>query len=169
MSFWSPKVSGTERPTPDMEKILERALPGALRFPQFYVMPNVRIHGDLEATSHGHVDGTVDGRITLADHTLTIGREGRVHGDVLAGTVVVRGTLSGDVTASEGVEIAAGATVCGSITAPRVVLAEGARFSGRVNETSRVEPDAVPVKSPWRPAVRARPWLATASPLPASR
>ncbi len=162
MSFWSLKRSGAERPTPDMEKILERALPGSLRFPQFYVLPNVRIHGDLEAASHGHVDGTVDGRVTLGEHTLTIGREGRVHGDVRAGTVVVRGRLSGDVTATEGVEITAGATVEGCITAPRIVIEEGARFSGSVNEVPLV-------RSPWRPAPRTGRWLRTARPLAALR
>ncbi len=132
MAFWS-KSNGAGRAAPDVDKILNRGLPGLRPFHQFHVAPGVRIRGDLETTGHAHVEGIVEGAILVGARTLSIGSKGRVHGDVRAGTVLIRGRLTGDVTASEGVEIAAGAAVEGNIRSPRLVLVAGARFSGRVD------------------------------------
>jgi cytoskeletal protein CcmA (bactofilin family) len=133
MAFWKRFECRFERPKPDVGAILERSLPAPLRFPQFYVTQSMRIQGDLESDAHGHVEGTVDGGISLGDRSLTIGRNGRVLGPVRAATVLVRGRLVGDVFATESVEIAPGGSVEGKIVSPRFVLAEGAEFKGSVN------------------------------------
>jgi cytoskeletal protein CcmA (bactofilin family) len=132
MSFWN-KHSQAAGTTPDVDKILGPELPGVRQFHQFHVAPGVRIRGDLETTGHAYVEGVVEGAILVGPRTLSIGTQGRVHGDVCAGTVLIRGRLTGDVTASEGVEIAAGAAVLGNIKSPRFVLFAGAVFSGRVD------------------------------------
>lgn len=145
MAFWNKFAQSFERPAPDVGEILKRALPEPLRFPQFYITHDVCIHGNLEAAAHGHVDGTVEGTIKLGDRTLTIGRKGRVIGEVRAATVVVRGNLKGDVYAAEAVEIAAGASVEGNVEAPRFVLAEGADFKGEVNRAPLGRPHSRPL------------------------
>jgi cytoskeletal protein CcmA (bactofilin family) len=147
MIFRRKTSKGSERSVPDVGEILERALPTTLRFPQFYVTANVRVAGDLHVSGHAHVEGTVEGAVRIGDRTLTIGRNGSVQGDVHAGTVLIQGRLAGDVHASEGVEIAAGAVVCGDIRAPRFVLDPGARFRGQVHRPASA-PDVV-VRRPW--------------------
>jgi cytoskeletal protein CcmA (bactofilin family) len=133
MTFWQKFGAGFERPKPDVGAILERALPAPLRFPQFYVTQSMRISGGLEAEAHGHVEGTVEGGVSLGDRSLTVGRNGQVRGPVRAATVLVRGKIVGDVYATESVEIAPGGSLEGKVESPRFVLAEGAEFKGTVN------------------------------------
>jgi len=46
---------------------------------------------------------------------------------------VVGGDLKGNITADDKVEVAATGTMKGDIRAPRVVLADGARFKGSID------------------------------------
>ena len=50
-----------------------------------------------------------------------------------AASVVVHGQLVGNITATDSVEVAATGMMEGDIRAPRVALAEGARFRGRID------------------------------------
>jgi hypothetical protein len=55
MPFPKKPTGGGERGAPDVGEILERALPGNLRFPQFYLTASVRIQGDVHVESHVHL------------------------------------------------------------------------------------------------------------------
>jgi cytoskeletal protein CcmA (bactofilin family) len=52
---------------------------------------------------------------------------------VHAKNVTVEGRLNGDVSADDRVELVASATVDGNIKAPKIVVAEGAKFRGSVD------------------------------------
>ena len=54
-----------------------------------------------------------------------------------AARVVVRGQVEGAIIASERIELASSANVEGSLSANRVVIAEGARFNGRIDMDQR--------------------------------
>jgi hypothetical protein len=73
----------------------------------------------------------VEGKVS-AEGVLRITRTGVVRANVSAETAHIAGTVVGDVTASEGVEIETGGRLEGDITAPRVLLREGAAFLGQV-------------------------------------
>lgn len=75
------------------------------------------------------VEAKFSGEIVCKD-TLVIGEQGVVEGPVQAAILVVRGTLTGDVKASERVEIKPGARVTGDIEAPIIVMEEGAMHDG---------------------------------------
>lgn len=94
---------------------------------------SVVISGDLQGSEDLTIEGQVEGKIELRDNVLTIGPNGRIKAEVFAKTVVVLGTVTGNVTASEKVEIRDGATVDGDIVAPKVAIAEGAQFHGTVD------------------------------------
>ena len=94
---------------------------------------SVVIKGDLQGSEDLTIEGQVEGTIHLSDHVLTIGANGRLNAEVFAKTVIVLGTVRGNVSASEKVEIRDGATVDGDIVAPRVAIAEGAQFHGSVD------------------------------------
>jgi cytoskeletal protein CcmA (bactofilin family) len=75
----------------------------------------------------------VEGRIDLKDNVLTIGPNGKIKAEVFAKSVVVLGEVTGNVTASEKVDIRDNGSVDGDIASPRVAIAEGAHFRGSVD------------------------------------
>lgn len=97
--------------------------------------PTLRFKGELRAdedfTLQGHVEGSIH-------HTqnLTIGTDGVVKGDSRALTIVVEGTVEGDLYALEFISIRPTAKVQGNLLAPRVAIADGASFNGKVDMAS---------------------------------
>jgi cytoskeletal protein CcmA (bactofilin family) len=94
---------------------------------------SVVIKGELSGSEDLTIEGHVEGKIELKDHLLTIGPNGRIKAQIFAKTVIVLGEVSGNVSASEKVEIRDGGSVDGDIVSPRVAIAEGAHFRGSVD------------------------------------
>ncbi|HKK94104.1 MAG TPA: polymer-forming cytoskeletal protein, partial [Longimicrobiales bacterium] len=69
----------------------------------------------------------------LEEHTVTVGSDGRVTASIVARVVTVEGRVDGDIEARERIVLRASSQVEGDITAPRVVLEDGARFRGGVD------------------------------------
>jgi cytoskeletal protein CcmA (bactofilin family) len=108
---------------------------------------SVVIKGDLQGSEDLTIEGQVEGKIELKDNVLTIGPNGRIKAQVFAKTVVVLGTITGNVTASEKVDIRDGATVDGDVVSPKVAIAEGAQFHGSVDMqrgAKRTQPAVAP-------------------------
>jgi cytoskeletal protein CcmA (bactofilin family) len=89
--------------------------------------------GELSSTEDLNVEGTLKGHIHLRDASLTIAEGATVEADIRAGQVLVLGTVKGSISAGQRIELTATAKVNGSLTADRVVIAEGARFNGGVD------------------------------------
>jgi cytoskeletal protein CcmA (bactofilin family) len=94
---------------------------------------SVQIKGELTGNEDLTIEGKVDGKVFLKDHNLTIGGNGRIAAEIHAKTVMVIGEVVGNITADDKVEIAATGSMRGDIVAPRVVLADGARFKGSID------------------------------------
>ncbi|HEV2722828.1 MAG TPA: polymer-forming cytoskeletal protein [Thermoanaerobaculia bacterium] len=97
-----------------------------------YFGPNVVIDGTVSGSEPVVVEGTIKGRINVTND-LRIGTKARIEATVHAKNVTVEGKLTGDVSADERVELVASATVDGNIKAPKIIVAEGARFRGAVD------------------------------------
>jgi cytoskeletal protein CcmA (bactofilin family) len=93
---------------------------------------NIVIEGTITGSEPIRIEGTVRGKVNLASDLL-IGTKARVEATVHARNVVVEGKLQGDISADEKVELVASATVDGNIKAPKIIVAEGARFRGSVD------------------------------------
>lgn len=91
------------------------------------------IKGELNGGEDLTLDGRVEGKISLPEHVLTVGANARIDAEVQAKVVVVLGTVKGNVTAGEKFELKAGGSVEGTLTAPRVAMAEGSTFNGRID------------------------------------
>ena len=91
------------------------------------------IKGELTGTEDLTIEGRVEGKIELKDHNLTIGPNGKIKADVFAKSIVITGELLGNAFASEKVEITNAGILKGDITAPRIVIADGAQFKGSVD------------------------------------
>ena len=86
------------------------------------------VSGTGEITVNGYVHGTIDGA-----GTVHVAEDGRVEATVHATNVVVAGQVTGNVTADEKIELEQSARVHGDITAPRILIRDGAAFRGQVN------------------------------------
>ena len=111
---------------------------------------SVHIKGELSGNEDITVDGTVDGKITLKGHNLSIGSSARIKGEVTATSVIVYGHVKGNIRAEDRVEVTDSGTVDGDIKAPRVVLADGAHFTGKIDMQAPPKPPGAqaPAQSP---------------------
>jgi cytoskeletal protein CcmA (bactofilin family) len=119
---------------------------------------SVVIKGELNGSEDLTVEGSVEGKIELKQHVLTIGPNGRIKAEVFAKAVIVLGEVGGNITASEKVDIRDKGKVDGNIVAPRVAIAEGAHFRGSVDMQPKPEAPKAPeaskaVVSPAAPGV----------------
>jgi cytoskeletal protein CcmA (bactofilin family) len=94
---------------------------------------SVVIKGELNGSEDLTIEGHVEGTIQLREHVLTIGPNGRIKAQVFAKSVIVLGEVTGNVTASDKVDIRDNGSVDGDIVSPRVAIAEGAHFRGSVD------------------------------------
>lgn len=94
---------------------------------------SIQIKGELTGNEDLAIEGKVEGKIFLKDHNLTVGPNARITADIHAKNVTVVGEVVGNITADDKVEVAASGTMRGDITAPRVVLADGAKFKGTID------------------------------------
>jgi cytoskeletal protein CcmA (bactofilin family) len=121
----TPEISGNE-PKPQSERA--------------HIGRSVVIKGELDGSEDLIIDGQVEGKIELREHTLTIGANGRIKAQVFAKSVVVLGELVGNISAAEKVEIAENGAVDGDIVAPRIAIAEGAHFRGSIDMQRKGQP-----------------------------
>src|SRR5262245_44332764 len=148
-----PPAAGTPAPRTDGQaKPMERDVVN--------IGKSVVIKGELNGSEDLTIEGQVEGTIQLREHVLTIGPNGRIKAQVFAKSVIVLGEVTGNVTATEKVDIRDNGSVDGDIAAPRVAIAEGAHFRGSV-DMQRSKAAAGP-----QPAKAAQP-AAGPSPVPA--
>ena len=110
---------------------------------------SVVIKGELNGSEDLTIEGQVEGTIQLRDHILTIGANGKIKAQIFAKAVIVLGSVTGNVTASEKVDIRDNGSVDGDIISPRVAIAEGAHFRGSVDMQRKGEaPKAAAAEAP---------------------
>lgn len=119
------------------------------------------LNGDEDLTVRGRVEGT----LTLTK-TLLVEPTGIVKAEVQVKNCIIAGAVVGNVTATESVEITNQGRMVGDITAPRVIIVDGASFRGRIDmgevdvEGEReIRPArvSVPAPAPTRTALPQRP------------
>jgi len=125
---------------------------------------SVVIKGELNGSEDLTIEGHVEGTIQLKDNVLTIGPNGKIKAQIFAKSVIVLGEVSGNVTASDKVDIRDNGSVDGDLIAPRVAIAEGAHFRGSVDMQRRGGQNAQATKAP---AVVQTPATVAAVPPPA--
>jgi cytoskeletal protein CcmA (bactofilin family) len=94
---------------------------------------SVVIKGELSGSEDLTIEGQVEGKIELRQNVLTIGANGKIKAQVFAKAVIIFGEVTGNVTATEKVDIRDNGSVDGDITSPRVAIAEGAHFRGSID------------------------------------
>ncbi len=108
---------------------------------------SVVIKGELTGSEDLTIEGHVEGKIELRQNVLTIGPNGKIKAHVFAKSVVILGEVTGNVTASEKVDLRDNGSVDGDIAAPRVAIAEGAHFRGSIDMQRAGAKPGEPVKA----------------------
>ncbi len=93
-----------------------------------------KVVGEISGTAELVIDGEVEGQIELKNRVV-VGGQGRVDGKIVAASVQVGGKVLGNVRGLERVEVLASGSLEGDVVSPRVVIAEGAFFKGKVEMT----------------------------------
>jgi len=92
--------------------------------------PTLAIKGNLASLV---IDGHLQGIIAHHKKHLTVGKHGRVKGQVHANSVTVLGQVIGDIRSDGIVSLAKGADVEGNIFCVRARIEDGASFRGRID------------------------------------
>jgi cytoskeletal protein CcmA (bactofilin family) len=98
-----------------------------------WIGQGVTIDGRVTSTQDLRIDGHVEGTIDVAQHELVLGRGSEVRGNVAARSAVIAGTVVGDVTATERIQVQATGSVQGDVHAPRLSVLDGAVVHGKVD------------------------------------
>ncbi|HEY2460093.1 MAG TPA: polymer-forming cytoskeletal protein [Candidatus Acidoferrum sp.] len=96
------------------------------------ISQGIRIKGEVTGSEDLFVDGQVDGKLNLANGSLTIGPNGLVKADVTAREVIVRGRVEGKIAARERVQLSSTGRVDGEVQTERLAIEDGAMLRGKV-------------------------------------
>ncbi len=96
---------------------------------------NTRVNGDMEFSGGLHIDGYIKGNIQAeleSNSVLRISENGVVEGSVSVPQVILDGTVKGDVSAKERVELGKNARVIGNVFYNLIEMAIGAEINGKL-------------------------------------
>ena len=116
----------------------------------------IRLKGEITGEEDLLIEGQVDGSVVLPSHAVTIGAEGEVEASIVGRTITVKGIVKGILTASEQIVLHSSATVQGDLTAPRVMMEDGATFRGGIDMGTPSTPAGGARVRKAAPAPRAR-------------
>jgi cytoskeletal protein CcmA (bactofilin family) len=103
------------------------------------------IKGEISGSEALYIDGRIEGKITMPDSRVTIGRNGKVDASIQAREVVVMGKVNGNIECSDRVDIRSEGSVSGDISTVRISVEDGAALKGGIqvhNEQKQNQPQA---------------------------
>ena len=110
--------------------------------------PDANFKGELSFEKGMRLMGKFEGKVNTPGR-VHIAKEAKMNADVEAGGIVVEGEVHGNLSANDRIELKNSARYEGDLRASKLVVDEGAVFSGHVT----VGPDAVKNRPPQKPGV----------------
>jgi cytoskeletal protein CcmA (bactofilin family) len=132
------RPSGGEKPrpveTPAVQEAANMAASSVSRGPDgaqetAFLGEGTRLSGKIAFEGPARIAGQVEGEIH-AVATLQIAESALVNAQILGETIVLRGKVTGDITATKKLEIRAPGKLFGNVTTPSLVIEEGVVFEG---------------------------------------
>jgi len=90
------------------------------------------VKGDVSGNEDLTISGQLEGTVNIQGHCLTIGPEGKVKAEIQAARVVIHGSVHGNISVKERVEIYKSGHVVGDLLAPGISIEDGAYFKGKI-------------------------------------
>ncbi len=111
---------------------------------------SIFVKGEITASEDLTIDGTVEGRIHLPDHVLTVGPNATIMADITGKVVTTLGSVVGSVIAGEKLDVRQGGSVEGTVSCGRLIVQDGANVNAKVETKverqpkGQARPDALP-------------------------
>ncbi len=123
--------------------------------------PSIEFKGNLTGGEDLLIEGRIEGRIELRQHSVTIGKNGRVKADVYGRAIIVHGEVDGNLFGEEQIVLRQASTVRGNLQAPRVTLEDGSQFKGSIDMAAKPAVEVPPQRAstPAEPRPSAPPLL----------
>ena len=99
--------------------------------------PSIRITGQVFADEPLTIAGYVSGSIDVSGHPVIVTDSGDIAADIIAHTIVVGGTVNGNLLANARIVVNKTATIAGDLSAPSVSVDDGALLQGRFEIAGR--------------------------------
>lgn len=125
--YGTESTNTVSRPSTDSENIARDIKDGKL---SGFVGHGTSLTGDTTFQMMLRVDGHLTGTVSSEGGTLIVGGNGQLDANVSVGVAQVNGTINGDVTATEKIQLGRTAKVVGNISTPKLVIEDGAMFEG---------------------------------------
>lgn len=93
---------------------------------------SIVIDGEISGDEDLVIQGTVKGKIALKE-SLFVEASGVVEADIEVQNVEIGGRVTGNIAATDKVELKADCRMVGDVRAPRILIADGASFKGNVD------------------------------------
>ena len=90
------------------------------------------VKGDVMGNEDLTIFGQFEGTLNLQGHCLTIGPEGKVKAEIQAARVVIYGSVHGNISVKERVEIYKTGHVVGDLLSPGISIEDGAYVKGKI-------------------------------------
>ncbi len=100
------------------------------------------VKGEISGNEDLYIDGTVEGLVQLDERKVTIGATAKLTADIIAGEVIVYGSVKGNVRAKGKIEIKKDGSVNGDLTTAQIIIEDGAYFKGSIEIEKSAEKEA---------------------------
>ena len=128
----TPDAANTTKAFTESETIAREIKDGSL---SGFVGSGTVITGEASFKSMLRVDGRFSGRINSTGGTLIVGSGGQVDANIEVAIAQIHGVVTGDIVASDRVELGRAAKLTGNIQTPSLVIEQGAVFEGSCKMT----------------------------------
>jgi len=112
------------------------------------ISQDVEITGQVRSSGSIEVNGKLDGELSAQGDAI-VGKTAVVKGNLTVNSISVAGTVTGNITAKDRIELKSSAKVMGDIKAKRLAVEDGVTFVGKseVNPSGGPAPAAAPAPS----------------------
>jgi len=93
---------------------------------------SVHLKGEISGNEDLDIDGTVEGLVHIDERKLTVGATAKLTADIIAGEVIVYGSVKGNVRGKGKIEIKKEGSVNGDLTTAQIIIEDGAYFKGSI-------------------------------------
>jgi cytoskeletal protein CcmA (bactofilin family) len=93
---------------------------------------SLHVKGEISGNEDLYIDGTVEGLVQLDERKQTVGATAKVTADIIAGEVIVYGSMKGNVRGKGKIEIKKDGSVNGDLTTAQIIIEDGAYFKGSI-------------------------------------
>ena len=93
---------------------------------------SLHLNGEISGNEDLDIDGIVEGLVDIDKRKLTVGATAKLTADIIAGEVIVYGSVKGYVRGKGKIEIKKDGSVNGDLTTAQIIIEDGTSFKGSI-------------------------------------